>query len=70
MSRGVQLNARGNLTQIKNKFCLSEAPLIQAIIALRRHSIPFWNQNDPRFETLPFSFGSKGPISPLSLCHC
>ena len=47
--------------------CLSETPLTQATLALHRHTVPCWKQNDPRIETLSFSFWAGGPFSPLQL---
>ena len=39
---------------------LSEHPVTQATLALHRYiCIPFWNQDDPNSDNLPFGCGPK-----------
>ena len=33
-----------------------------AMLALNRHT-PFWNQDDPRIENLPFTFGLEAQLA-------
>ena len=34
-------------------------PVTRATLALHRHMVPFWNQDDPRIESLALVVGPK-----------
>ena len=49
---------------INGKFCLSETTITLATLAPHIHTIPFWNQHDPRFENMSLNFEVMAPIGP------